>query len=182
MLLLLLSYFGGVLTHSQPLHPAGAAIRVRALRSTLSQEWFATACRYGDHVCPGRQPRDRRRGLGGKGRRVRRIAALILFAVFGLTLLFSSLADRLSRPLVQLGNRLSRNSNSGASVLNSLLLGIGTGLLWAPCAGPIFGLILTGAAPEGATRIPPSSFSAMRQERQLRWRSRRWPAAVCLRP
>ena len=31
------------------------------------------------------------------------------------------------------------------------LLGIGTGLLWAPCAGPILGLILTGAALEGAS-------------------------------
>jgi cytochrome c biogenesis protein CcdA/thiol-disulfide isomerase/thioredoxin len=80
-----------------------------------------------------------------------RIAALILFALFGLTLLFSSLAERLSRPLVQLGNRLSRNSDSSASVLNSFLLGIGTGLLWAPCAGPILGLILTGAALQGAS-------------------------------
>ena len=76
---------------------------------------------------------------------------MILFALFGLTLLFSSLADRLSRPLVQLGNRLSRNSDSGPSVLNSFLLGIGTGLLWAPCAGPILGLILTGAALQGAS-------------------------------
>jgi cytochrome c biogenesis protein CcdA/thiol-disulfide isomerase/thioredoxin len=80
-----------------------------------------------------------------------RIAALVLFALFGLTLLFSSLADRLSRPLVRLGNRLSSNSDSGASVLNSFLLGIGTGLLWAPCAGPILGLILTGAALQGAS-------------------------------
>jgi cytochrome c biogenesis protein CcdA/thiol-disulfide isomerase/thioredoxin len=80
-----------------------------------------------------------------------RIAALVLFAIFGLTLLFSSLADRISRPLVQLGNRLSRNSDANASVLNSFLLGVGTGLLWAPCAGPILGLILTGAALEGAS-------------------------------
>jgi cytochrome c biogenesis protein CcdA/thiol-disulfide isomerase/thioredoxin len=80
-----------------------------------------------------------------------RIAALVLFAIFGLTLLFSSLADRISRPLVQLGNRLSSNSDANASVLNSFLLGIGTGLLWAPCAGPILGLILTGAALEGAS-------------------------------
>src|SRR5580698_4382442 len=76
-----------------------------------------------------------------------RIAALVLFAIFGLTLLFSSLAERLSRPFVQLGNRLSQSPNSG--VANSFLLGIGTGLLWAPCAGPILGLILTGAALEG---------------------------------
>src|SRR6202035_3349804 len=33
----------------------------------------------------------------------------------------------------------------------SLLLGVATGLLWAPCAGPILGLILTGAAIKGAS-------------------------------
>lgn len=33
----------------------------------------------------------------------------------------------------------------------SLLIGIATGLLWAPCAGPILGLILTGAALNGAS-------------------------------
>jgi cytochrome c biogenesis protein CcdA len=32
-----------------------------------------------------------------------------------------------------------------------VLLGVATGLLWAPCAGPILGLILTGAAVEGAS-------------------------------
>ncbi len=31
-----------------------------------------------------------------------------------------------------------------------MLLGIATGLLWAPCAGPILGLVLTGAAISGA--------------------------------
>ena len=80
-----------------------------------------------------------------------RIAALILFGIFGLTLIFSSLAERLSRPLVRLGNRLSQNSDTGPSIANSFLLGIGTGLLWAPCAGPILGLILTGAALSGAS-------------------------------
>ncbi len=80
-----------------------------------------------------------------------RAAALVLFGIFGLTLIFSSLAERLSRPLVRLGNRLSQNSNEGPSAANSFLLGIGTGLLWAPCAGPILGLILTGAALGGAS-------------------------------
>jgi cytochrome c biogenesis protein CcdA/thiol-disulfide isomerase/thioredoxin len=80
-----------------------------------------------------------------------RIAALILFGIFGLTLLFSSLAERLSRPLVRLGDRLSHNADAGPSVVNSFLLGIGTGLLWTPCAGPILGLILTGAALGGAS-------------------------------
>ena len=31
------------------------------------------------------------------------------------------------------------------------LLGVATGLLWAPCAGPILGIILTGAALSGAS-------------------------------
>lgn len=78
-----------------------------------------------------------------------RVAALVLFGVFGLSLIFSSLAERISRPLVRLGGRLSENSTPGAG--NSFLLGIGTGLLWAPCAGPILGLILTGAALGGAS-------------------------------
>jgi cytochrome c biogenesis protein CcdA/thiol-disulfide isomerase/thioredoxin len=80
-----------------------------------------------------------------------RIAALVLFGIFGLTLLLPSLAERLSRPLVRLGNSLSQGSDAGPSIANSFLLGIGTGLLWAPCAGPILGLILTGAALGGAS-------------------------------
>jgi thiol-disulfide isomerase/thioredoxin len=36
-------------------------------------------------------------------------------------------------------------------VLASLLLGVATGLLWLPCAGPVLGLILTGAALQGAS-------------------------------
>jgi cytochrome c biogenesis protein CcdA/thiol-disulfide isomerase/thioredoxin len=78
-------------------------------------------------------------------------AALVLFGIFGLTLLFSSLAERLTRPLVRLGNRLSQSDGGGPSVWNSFLLGVATGLLWAPCAGPILGLILTGAALGGAS-------------------------------
>jgi thiol-disulfide isomerase/thioredoxin len=35
------------------------------------------------------------------------------------------------------------------TALLSLLLGIATGLLWAPCAGPVLGLVLTGAAVGG---------------------------------
>jgi cytochrome c biogenesis protein CcdA/thiol-disulfide isomerase/thioredoxin len=80
-----------------------------------------------------------------------RVASLVLFGIFGLTLVFSSLAERLSRPLVRIGNRLSQTSETGTNVANSFLLGIGTGLLWAPCAGPILGLILTGAALRGAS-------------------------------
>jgi cytochrome c biogenesis protein CcdA/thiol-disulfide isomerase/thioredoxin len=83
-----------------------------------------------------------------------RSAAIVLLALFGLTLLLPSLADRLARPFVALGARLSeRAENSGAAggVLSSLLLGVATGFLWAPCAGPVLGLILTGAALQGAS-------------------------------
>lgn len=87
-----------------------------------------------------------------------RYAAMALLGLFGLALLLPGWADRMSRPLVALGMRLSEPPQPGAapssarpSVLSPLLLGIGTGLLWAPCAGPILGLILTGAALNGAS-------------------------------
>ena len=83
-----------------------------------------------------------------------RFAAIVLLALFGVTLLFPELADRLTRPLVALGGRLSQTADdpnrSGSSFGPSFLLGIATGLLWAPCAGPILGLVLTGAALQGA--------------------------------
>jgi thiol-disulfide isomerase/thioredoxin len=81
-----------------------------------------------------------------------RYIAIALLALFGVTLLFPELSDRLTRPLVALGGRLSESAdrNESGSVWPSLLLGIATGLLWAPCAGPVLGLILTGAALQGA--------------------------------
>ena len=83
-----------------------------------------------------------------------RAFALILLTAFALTLLSRRLADRVSRPFVALGNRLMRTGEHPAGregVLSSLLLGVATGLLWAPCAGPILGLLLTGAALSGPT-------------------------------
>src|SRR5262245_46082200 len=77
-----------------------------------------------------------------------RIAALILLAVFGVALLSRRLADFIARPFVSIGNRLTQ-SNPGGSAAQSLILGVATGFLWAPCAGPILGLILTGAAING---------------------------------
>ncbi len=81
-----------------------------------------------------------------------RVFALALLTVFAATLLSTRLADWLARPFVALGNRLAQSNPHAAgrvTLLNSLLLGIATGLLWAPCAGPILGLILTGAAISG---------------------------------
>ncbi|MEO6298922.1 MAG: cytochrome c biogenesis protein DipZ [Paracoccaceae bacterium] len=80
-----------------------------------------------------------------------RYAALALLAGFGLLMLFPALSDRVTRPVVALGSRLSTQADAqGVSFTGSLLLGVATGLLWAPCAGPVLGLILTGAALNGA--------------------------------
>lgn len=80
-----------------------------------------------------------------------RIIALALLALFALTLLLPALAEWLTRPLVALGVKLSDDTRATSGVGTSLLLGIATGLLWAPCAGPILGLILTGAAIKGVS-------------------------------
>lgn len=79
--------------------------------------------------------------------------ALVIIALFGLALLLPKLAERLTRPLVSAGGRLAQLAQSGDEPRPSasFLLGIATGLLWAPCAGPILGLILTGAALQGAS-------------------------------
>lgn len=78
--------------------------------------------------------------------------ALLFVALFGLTLLLPRLAERLTRPLVAAGGRLSEAAAADTRPRPgaSLLIGVATGLLWAPCAGPILGLLLTGAALQGA--------------------------------
>jgi cytochrome c biogenesis protein CcdA/thiol-disulfide isomerase/thioredoxin len=78
-----------------------------------------------------------------------RAVAMGLLAVSGVALLSRTVADRITRPLVALGSRLSQHGNARVGALSSLLLGVATGFLWAPCAGPILALILTGAALRG---------------------------------
>src|SRR5262245_52082405 len=80
-----------------------------------------------------------------------RAVALVLLAVFGLALVSKRFADWIARPFVALGNRLmqSAGGEERSTVVQSAVLGVATGLLWAPCAGPILGLILTGAALNG---------------------------------
>jgi cytochrome c biogenesis protein CcdA/thiol-disulfide isomerase/thioredoxin len=152
LILLLLSYLGGVLTilspcilpvlpfvfarSDQPFARSGLPLLLGmaitftgvATLATVGGSWAVHANQWG------------------------RIAAMLLLALFGLTLLLPQLADRLTRPLVALGSRLSNQAGAEPGHAGpSFLLGIATGLLWAPCAGPILGLILTGAAINGAT-------------------------------
>ena len=156
MLLFVLAYLGGVLTIASPCilpvlpfvfaradQPflrsglpmlAGMAVTFAAVASlaAVGGGWVVAANDYG------------------------RLAALALMALFGVALLLPGLSDRLTRPLVALGARMSQSADPGygagrASFVSSLVLGVATGLLWAPCAGPVLGLILTGAALQGAS-------------------------------
>jgi cytochrome c biogenesis protein CcdA len=82
-----------------------------------------------------------------------RLAALALLAVFGVSLISPRAASVVTGPIVELGDRLANASGRPGtipSIAGSLILGVATGLLWAPCAGPILGLVLTGAALKGA--------------------------------
>ncbi|MET0544445.1 MAG: cytochrome c biogenesis protein DipZ [Variovorax sp.] len=83
-----------------------------------------------------------------------RFAAIALLVAFGVMLLVPPLAGRLARPLVALGSQLSNSATRQSGRPNhpavaSFALGMATGLLWAPCAGPVLGLILTGALLQG---------------------------------
>jgi cytochrome c biogenesis protein CcdA/thiol-disulfide isomerase/thioredoxin len=152
MILYLLAYLGGVLTIVSPcilpvipfvlaradrpflrnglpmLIGMSLAFAVVATLASVAGGWVVSANQYG------------------------RDAALILLAVFGLTLVFPELADRLMRPLVAVGARMSQSASEPGedSLVAPFVLGIATGFLWAPCAGPVLGLILTGAALQGA--------------------------------
>lgn len=83
-----------------------------------------------------------------------RTLALGLMAAFGLALIWPALAGRIMRPVQSAGMALDERSSTRAA---DWLLGISTGLLWAPCAGPVLGLVLTTAALQGgsaATAFP----------------------------
>lgn len=82
-----------------------------------------------------------------------RWVAIGLLFLLGVALLFPRVGERIAQPVVSLGSRISATVSTGsrpsASVVASVLLGIATGLLWAPCAGPILGVILATAALQG---------------------------------
>lgn len=75
--------------------------------------------------------------------------ALVILTLFALSLLSARVGHWLTLPLVTLGNRLDPATRRLSGPLASLLIGVATGLLWAPCAGPILGIILTGAMLQG---------------------------------
>ncbi|RQS68165.1 cytochrome c biogenesis protein DipZ [Burkholderia sp. Bp8963] len=154
MLLIVLAYLGGVLTILSPcILPVLPFVFARAdqpftrtglpllVGMALTFAFVATLAAIGG-------------GWVAQANQAGRWAAIVLLAVFGLTLLMPRLAEHLTRPLVAAGNRLTgfaQRDGRAAGPGSSFLLGIATGLLWAPCAGPILGLVLTGAALRGAS-------------------------------
>ena len=155
MILLLLSYIGGVLTILSPcILPVLPFVFARAeqpfTKSSLpllggmavTFAAVATLAAVGG-------------GWAVHANQYGRVAAMVLLAIFGIALIFPSIADRFTRPIVAIGGRLSRASDrergAGTQIGSSFILGIAVGLLWAPCAGPILGLLLTGAAIQGAS-------------------------------
>jgi len=76
--------------------------------------------------------------------------ALLVMVLFAMSLISAKVGSWLARPLVMLGNRIDPGARKLSGPLASVLVGVATGLLWAPCAGPILGVILTGAMLQGA--------------------------------
>ena len=75
--------------------------------------------------------------------------AMALLSLFAASLIFPSLSERLVAPLTRAGSRIGNSPGGPQGIGGSILVGVSTGLLWAPCAGPILGLVLTGAASQG---------------------------------
>ena len=75
--------------------------------------------------------------------------ALVVLALFGVGLLSPRFAAWCARPLTRLGQRLVPAATTD-SIPRAFGLGAGIGLVWAPCAGPILGIVLTTAALRGA--------------------------------
>ena len=78
-----------------------------------------------------------------------RDVALVVLVLFALSLLSARASHWLTLPLVALGNRLDPATRRLSGPFASVLIGVATGLLWAPCAGPILGIILSGAMLQG---------------------------------
>ena len=156
MILLVLAYLGGVLTILSPcILPVLPFVFARSDRPFLRSGlpllvgmalMFAVVASL---AAVGSQ-------WVAQANQVGRWVALVVMALFAVALLWPRLADHLLAPFQRLGARLSASADAATDrghggVGTSLLIGAATGLLWAPCAGPILGLILTGAALQGAS-------------------------------
>ena len=157
MLLFVLAYLGGVLTIVSPcILPVIPFVLARADRPFL-RNGLPMLVGMALAFAVVATPRVGRRRLGGLGQSIwphRRLGAAGDFrrdaAVSRARRPPDAAAGRGRRPAVAVGG-----SAADGSIWAPLLLGVATGFLWAPCAGPVLGLILTGAALAGRQRHRP---------------------------
>src|SRR5580692_2990266 len=110
MTLLVLAYLGGILTILSPCvlpvlpfvfaragRPFGSSVLPMLVGMALTFALVATLAAVGG-------------GWVVQANQAGRVAALVLLAVFGLLLLWPSIADHVTKPLVALGNRLSESA------------------------------------------------------------------------
>jgi cytochrome c biogenesis protein CcdA/thiol-disulfide isomerase/thioredoxin len=77
---------------------------------------------------------------------VSRWGAMLLLGVVGASLLLPRLANGAARPLVRLGTWIERRAARLEGRRGAFSVGAAVGLLWAPCAGPVLGLVVAAAA------------------------------------
>ena len=154
MLLFVLAFLGGVLTIFSPcILPVIPFVFARADRSfrrstlpllvgmAITFAAFAVLATAGGHWII-------------RANETGRWVALVILAALGISLLLPAVAEWFTRPLVRLGNRLgraARGEKAQAGAAGSIVLGASIGLLWAPCAGPILGLVLAASALGGVS-------------------------------
>src|SRR5262249_58964259 len=124
MTLLLLAYLGGVLTIISPcILPVLPFVFARSDRPFASSGlpmlagMAATFAIVATLAAVGG-------GWAVQANAIGRWAALILLALFGIALVFPSVSDRLTRPLVALGSRMTEREGQKDSIWSSLVLGI----------------------------------------------------------
>lgn len=90
--------------------------------------------------------------LGISNEALRTLAGILLL-LFGAALLFQKAYEKMTAwvapKLQRLGADVSKTSASKKDAASGVIVGASLGLVWAPCAGPILGTILTLAAREG---------------------------------
>ncbi|MGH7594228.1 MAG: cytochrome c biogenesis protein/redoxin [Gemmatimonadales bacterium] len=82
-----------------------------------------------------------------------RYGALALLAVVGVALLLPQTAVVMLRPATHLAaSLLATPTRDVAVTAHSVVIGVAIGVLWAPCAGPILGLLIAAAATSAVPR------------------------------
>lgn len=135
------------------MHSPRIAVRICACGTAVCKRWAAASCRNGIDLRHGCHAGRRGWFLGGADQPIRphdrtrttgSLCADIVVAACG-RLACSAIRcarepSNTARPRIQ-----SQRRNDALAASR-----VATGLLWAPCAGPILGLVLTGAALSGA--------------------------------